>query len=77
MQVLGKTGQERFPRGIWLLSLLVLLLVGLIYFTGGSEVTEELVRQQLVQAYGVSKTQLERLSLRLPGGAGSPPHGPL
>lgn len=82
MQVLGKTGQERFPRGIWLLSLLVLLLVGLIYFTGGSEVTEELVRQQLVQAYGVSKTQLERLSLRLPGGwqptswasLKSPPH---
>jgi hypothetical protein len=67
---------------VWLFPAFVLLIIGSIYFTGASEISRDLFRRQLAQKYRVSLDQVERISLRAPGGwdlplstlAQSPPH---
>ncbi len=74
--------KKRFPRLIWGFLLVVISFTGLSYFAGGSRVAEELVRRKLLQFYGLSETQLDRISFDLPGGwrrsslthLESPPH---
>ena len=74
--------EKRFPKLIWGFLLVLIFFAGLAYFTGGSRVTEELLRRKLLQSYGLSETQLDRLSFDLPGGwrrsslahLESPPH---
>ena len=74
--------KKGFPKLTWGFLLVLISFAGLVYFSGGSGVTEELVRRKLVQSYGLSETQLDRLSFDLPGGwqrsslahLESPPH---
>ena len=78
----GLISNGRMPIVIWLFPLAALIGVAAVWFAGGSAVTEDFVRDQLAATYGLSKTQLERLSLQLPGGwphssydnLESPPH---
>ena len=65
---MSRKGHRRALYIAWLFPLFVLILVQTIYFTGGSAITEEWIKRQLIEAYGVAETQLERISLRLPGG---------
>ena len=55
--------KKGFPKVAWGFLLVLISFVGLVYFSGGSRVTEELIRHKLLQSYGLSETQLDRLSL--------------
>ncbi len=64
----GTVSSRRFPVLIWLFPLAVLTGVGVVWFAGGSAVTEDFVRDQLAATYGLSEAQVQGLSLGLPGG---------
>ncbi len=63
-----KTGPRSQSTILWFFPASVVILMGVIYFTGGAEITQELVRQRLVEEYGLSEARVDRLSFRLPGG---------
>ncbi len=56
----GWVSGQRFPIIIWLFPLALLIGVGVVWFAGGSAMTEDFVRDQLAASYGLSETQLER-----------------
>ena len=59
---------QKLPRLIWWVPLWTVVVVGLIFFAGGSRVTKELVKRHLAETYGLSEAQIEKLSFELPGG---------